>query len=134
MLKLAEEQLESSQARQKKYFDMKTKVRRFSPGDMMLVLLSTDTNKLLVLRNGPKDISNTKGPINYKVEINGKKKTMHANLLKKYLSREEETSSTVPGVFSQTQDYLKEERATADGSYARVIRIACGCREEKGRE
>ena len=47
-LKLAKEQLESSQVRQKKYFDKKTKARSFSPGDKVLVLLPTDTNKLLV--------------------------------------------------------------------------------------
>ena len=52
-LKLAKEQLESSQARQKKHFDKKTKARRFSPGDKVLVLLPTDTNKLLVQWKGP---------------------------------------------------------------------------------
>ena len=47
-LKLAKEQLESSQARQNKYFDKKTKARRFSPDYKVLVLLPTDTNRLLV--------------------------------------------------------------------------------------
>ena len=45
-LKLAK--FESFQAGQKKYIDKKTKARRFSPGDKVLVLLPTDTNKLLV--------------------------------------------------------------------------------------
>ncbi|KAK3798815.1 hypothetical protein RRG08_005373 [Elysia crispata] len=87
-VKLAKEQLESSQARLKKYFHKQTKARRFGPGNKVLVLLPTDTNKLLVQWKGPYMGSN-----DYKVEINGKKKTMHANLLKKYLSRDEETSS-----------------------------------------
>ena len=47
-LKLAKEQLESPRAKQKKYFDKKTKARRFSPGAKVLVLLPTDTDKLLV--------------------------------------------------------------------------------------
>ena len=47
-LKLAKEQLKSSQARQKKHLDKKTKARRFSPGDKVLVLLPTDANKLLL--------------------------------------------------------------------------------------
>ena len=51
-LKLAKEQLESSQARQKKHFDKKTKTRRFSPDDKVLVLLPTDANKLLVQCSG----------------------------------------------------------------------------------
>ena len=46
------------------------------------------------------------GPNDYRVEINGKEKTMHANLLKKYLSREEETSLRVPDFSSQTRDDL----------------------------
>ena len=33
------------------------------------------------------------GPNDYKVKVNGKEKTMHANLLKKCLSRDDETSS-----------------------------------------
>ena len=55
-LKQAKEQLESSQTRQKKYFGKKTKARRFSPGDKVLVLLPTDTNKLLVQWKRPYDI------------------------------------------------------------------------------
>ena len=58
-LKLAKKQLESSQARQKKYFDKKTKARHFSPGNKVLVLLSADTNKLFVQWKGPYDIINT---------------------------------------------------------------------------
>ena len=42
-LKLAKEQLESSQTRQKKNFDKKATAKRFSPGDKVLVLLPTDT-------------------------------------------------------------------------------------------
>ena len=73
-LKLAKEQLELSQTRQRKYFDKKTKARRFSPGDKVLVLLPTDTNKLLLQWEGPYDNINTVGLNDYKVEINGKKK------------------------------------------------------------
>ncbi|RUS74527.1 hypothetical protein EGW08_017715 [Elysia chlorotica] len=89
-LKLAKEQLESSQARQKKYFDKKTKSRCFSPGDKVLVLLPTDANKLLVQWKGPFDIINSVGLNDYKVKINGKEKTLHANLLKKYLSQQQQ--------------------------------------------
>ena len=92
--------------RQKKHFDKKTKARRFSPGDKVLVLLPTDTNKLLVQWKKPYDIINSVGLNDEKVDINGKEKTMHANLLKKYLSRNEETSLRVPEVSSQTRDDL----------------------------
>ncbi|KAK3783840.1 hypothetical protein RRG08_031681 [Elysia crispata] len=69
-----------------------------------LVLLPTDANKLLVQWKGPYDIINSVGLNDYKVKISGKEKTLHANLLKKYLSRNEETSLRVPDVSSQTRD------------------------------
>ena len=47
------------------------------------------------------------GPNDCKVEINGKEKTMLVNLLYKYISKEEETSPTVPEVSSKTRDDLK---------------------------
>ena len=105
-LKLATEQLESSQVTQKKYFDKKPKARRFSPSDKVLILLPTDTNKQLVQWKGSYDIINIVILNDYKVEINGKEKTMHANLLKKYFSRDEEASSRVHDVSSQTPDDL----------------------------
>ena len=105
-LKLAKEQLESSQARQKKYFEKKTKARRFNPGDKVLVFLPTDANKFLIQWKGPYDIINLVGLNDYKVKINGKEKTLHANLLKKYLSRNEETSLRVSEVSSQRRDDL----------------------------
>ena len=44
-LKLANEQLESPQAKQKKHFDKKTKARCLSQGDKVLGLLPTDAKK-----------------------------------------------------------------------------------------
>ncbi|RUS72103.1 hypothetical protein EGW08_020129 [Elysia chlorotica] len=105
-LELAKKQLESSQARQKKHFDKKTKSRCFRPGDKVLVLLPTDTNKLLVQWKGPYDIIKSVGLNDYKVKINGKEKTLHANLLKRYLSRNDETCSTVLDVSSHIRDDL----------------------------
>ena len=45
---MAQEELERAQGRQKHYYDRRTKVRKFKPGDKVLVLLPTDTNKLLM--------------------------------------------------------------------------------------
>ena len=67
----------------------------------MLVLLPTDTNKLLVQRKGPYDIVNTVSPNDYKVKINGKERTMNANLLK-----DDETVPRVTKVSGQVSDDL----------------------------
>ena len=85
----------------------------------MLLLLPTDTNKLVVQWKGPCDIINTVGFNDHKVKVNGKEKTKHANLLKKIsLSRDEETSLRVPEVSSQTQDDLNVPSCVAEvGDY-----------------
>ena len=105
ILKLAKEQLESSHARQKKYFDKKTKASRFSPGDKVLLLLPTDTNKLLVQWKERYD-SITQWVLIITNSRTWRGEELHANLPKKYLSRDEETSSRVPEVSSQTRDDL----------------------------
>ena len=64
-LKLAQDQRKLSQAKQKRYYDKRTKVRRFQPGDKVLVLLPTDTNKLLLQWKGPYDVTKVVGPSDY---------------------------------------------------------------------
>ena len=100
-LKLALEQLKLSQAKQKCYYDKRTKVRRFQPGDKLLVLLPTDMNKLLLQGKGPYEVARVVGPNDYKVLMKGKEKTLHANLLKKYVVRED---SPIGNVLSAVED------------------------------
>ena len=57
------------------------------------------------------------GPDDYKVEFNGKEKTLHANLLKKYVSREEDTRPRGPEVSSQTQVDLEVPSCVAVVEY-----------------
>ena len=47
-LKLAPTQLQKAQDKGKHYYDRKTRVRKFQPGEKVLVLLPTDHNKLPV--------------------------------------------------------------------------------------
>ena len=58
---LAQIELQKSQIRQKKYYDRRTKVRTFEKGDEVLVLLPTDSNKLLLQRKGPFEILKDSG-------------------------------------------------------------------------
>jgi len=87
-LKLAHSELEKAQLKGKHYYDRKTKVRKFQPGDKVLVLLPTDHNKLLMQWKGPFEVSSVVGLSDYKVKVKGKDKVYHANLLKKYFERE----------------------------------------------
>ena len=62
------------------------KRREFQQGDKVSLLLPTDTNKLLMQWKGPYGIMSRCGKGNdYRVEVNKKVRTFHANMLKKYI-------------------------------------------------
>lgn len=88
--KIAHEQLEKAQKKQRHYYNRKTKVRQMKVGDKVLILLPTKSNKLLMQWKGPYDIVEKLGDMDYKVNVDGKLKTLHANLLKKYVERDDE--------------------------------------------
>ena len=67
----------------------------------MLLLLPTDTNKLLLQWKGPYDVARVVGPNDYKVPMKGKEKTLHAILRKKYVVRED---SLIRNVVPAAQD------------------------------
>ncbi|GFO00799.1 Zinc finger protein [Plakobranchus ocellatus] len=91
-LKIAREELEKAQGRQKRYYDRMAKRRKFSVGEKELVLLPTDSNKLLMQWKGPFEIVTTVGINDYRINMGGKEKTFHANLLKGYIARHQNTS------------------------------------------
>ena len=88
-LKLAHTELQKAQHKGKHYYDRKAKVRRFTKGDKVLILLPTDHNKLLMQWKGPFEVSAVVGLNDYKVCVKGKERVYHANLLKKYFERED---------------------------------------------
>ena len=88
-LKLAHTELQKAQNKGKHYYDRNTKVRKFVPGDKLLVLLPIDHNKLLMQWKGPFEVSAVVGLNDYKGKVKGKERVYHANLLKKYFARED---------------------------------------------
>lgn len=104
--KLAQEELKKSSSRYKYYFDKKAVPRSFKEGDQVLVMLPTDHNKLLLQWKGPYKVTKHVVGNDYKIEINGKIKTYHANMLKKYYEPERcETAGAViadPGEYEET--------------------------------
>jgi len=85
---LAHIELQKSQRRQKKYYDQKTKVRTFEKGDKVLVLLPTDSNKLLLQWQWPFEVLEKGRKDDYKIQLAGRTQTYHANMLKKYCTKE----------------------------------------------
>jgi len=86
---IATEIARTSQKRYKRYYDKKARNRVYQVGDRVLLLLPTDKNKLLLQWKGPFEIVERRLPCDYRVDINGKVKTFHINMLKKYISRVE---------------------------------------------
>ena len=97
-MKIAHEELQKAQQKGKHYYDRKTKVRKFQPGDKVLVLLPTDHNKLLMQWKGPYEVSSVVGINDYKVKVKDKLKVYHANLLKAYIQREREPEEAAAAV------------------------------------
>ena len=77
-LKLAHTELQKAQLKGKHYYDRKTKVKKFAPGDKVLVLLPTDRNKLLMQWKGPFEVIAVMGLNDYRVRVKGKERVYHA--------------------------------------------------------
>ena len=84
---LAHQHLEKANERYKHYYDRKSKPRSLEVGDKTLILLPTDRNKLLLQWKGPFPVVARFNENDYQVKVNGKIKSFHINMLKKYISR-----------------------------------------------
>ena len=83
----AHTQLQKSSSRYAKYYNQKAKHREFQVGDKVLLLLPTDRNKLLLQWKGPFEVISKISSMDYRIDLNGKPKVFHINLLKKYHER-----------------------------------------------
>ncbi|XP_067684362.1 uncharacterized protein [Haliotis asinina] len=92
--KLAKAALGKAAKKYKKYYDARSKDRRFTVGDEVLVLLPTDHNKLLLQWKGPYKVSAVRGQADYQVQMEDKERILHANLLKRYVKRVEGNEGT----------------------------------------
>ena len=90
-LQLAQEELMKNRSRYKFYADRKRKNKDLRPGMKVLVLLPTDNNKLSMQLKGPYTIKKKVNRFDYKIDVEGKERFYHANLLRKYIERESET-------------------------------------------
>lgn len=87
MAELAKENLEKSASRYKKNYDRKARNRSLQVGDKALILMPTDNNKLLLQWKGPFEVVKKVDRVDYQLNIKGKVKTFHINLLKNYVEQ-----------------------------------------------
>nr|XP_034310974.1 uncharacterized protein LOC117684146 [Crassostrea gigas] len=84
------ENLERSSQRYRTYYNKRARQRDMKEGEKVLVLLPTASNKLLMQWRGPYIIVQKVGSVDYKIDVDGKLKTFHANMLKRYVDRQDD--------------------------------------------
>ena len=89
-MEITRQEINKSQETQKHYYDKKTKKKDISPGDEVLVLLPTGTNKMKMKWKGPYEVESEPHINDFCILVRGKKKLYHANMLKKYFKRKED--------------------------------------------
>ena len=87
MAEVVQENLSKVQRQQKEWYDKNARSREFQPGDQVLVLLPTSTNKLLAKWQGPYDVIRRCGSVDYEVKMDDLKKQrriFHVNMLRQW--------------------------------------------------
>ncbi|XP_042878233.1 uncharacterized protein LOC122257193 [Penaeus japonicus] len=87
--KLAQEELRKAGDSYQYYYDKKAKDRYLQEGDKALLLLPTNSNKLLMHWRGPFEVVKKINKWNYVIRVNGVDKKFHINMLKRYYERDE---------------------------------------------
>ena len=75
-MKMAQEELQKNQVRNKRLYDCKAKKQVFQVGDKVLLLLPTDNNKLLMQWRGPYTIKGAKGKIIIRLKLTVNQETI----------------------------------------------------------
>uniref|UniRef100_A0A9J8D6N2 Gypsy retrotransposon integrase-like protein 1 n=1 Tax=Cyprinus carpio carpio TaxID=630221 RepID=A0A9J8D6N2_CYPCA len=102
--RLSMENLLQAQGRQSRLYNRGTKLREFTPGDKVLVLLPTSSSKLLAKWQGPFEVTQRLGDLNYEVirtDRGNSRQIYHLNLLKKW---SEEESVLLATAVSEEED------------------------------
>ncbi len=84
---LSMENLLQAQDKQSRLYNRGARLRNFTPGDKVLVLLPTSSSKLLAKWQGPFEVTRQVGGLNYEVvrtDRSGARQIYHLNLLKKW--------------------------------------------------
>ncbi|XP_049267363.1 uncharacterized protein LOC125756539 [Rhipicephalus sanguineus] len=85
--RLAKEELQKAKMVQKKHYDRKARPRQLSPGDKVLLLLPSETNKLILTWKGPFTVLERRNDVDYVIDLGSRSTLFHINLLKKYEER-----------------------------------------------
>ncbi|KAG8538400.1 hypothetical protein GDO81_022717, partial [Engystomops pustulosus] len=133
VMPIVKEHMEEAQITQSRVYNRSAKVRTFNPGDRVLVLVPTVESKFLAKWQGPYEVIEKIGEVNYRIRQPGRRKpeqTYHVNLLKAWkdgesLHTEMVLASPPPAIPSQAADKPVPEAE---------VRIADSLTKEQQRE
>ena len=95
LTELVQQNLSTAQKAQKVWYDRNARDRDFNPGDQVLVLLPTSTNKLLAEWQRPYPIIRRVGRVVYEVDMTDRrrrKRRFHVNMLREWHTTSESSS------------------------------------------
>ena len=90
--KLAQDNVRKLDLKQNAFYDKRARSRKFDVGDKVLLLLPSESNKVLLQWNGPYEVLEVVNAMNYKINVKGVVNTYPANMLKLYVERQNVTS------------------------------------------
>ena len=123
---MAKKSLEEAQGVYKNYYDKKSRNRLFHVGQKVLVLLPTEHNKSTLQWKGPYEIIDVINEMDFKINVGGKTKIYHANLLKRYFERQEEDTNQTAGI-AVIEAECHDEEGVVDDEQLLDINNLSGC-------
>lgn len=132
--KIAQEELSKASNRFKKFYNRKARDRRLVPGERALLLLPTAHNKLLMQWRGPFKVLEKVNKHDYRIDVNGKPRLFHINMLKPYTEREstvkpDVTAANKESVFEYVSLAVVEEEDCEEDGEDLLQTQSCGTRE-----
>ena len=116
--KLAQDNVRRLDIKQNAFYDKRARSRKFDVGDKELLLLPSESNKVLLQWNGPYEVLEVVNAMNYKINVKGVVNTYPANMLKLYVERQNVTSYHSAAIDAHCNVKSKDHR---DPTVQRVI-------------
>ena len=116
--KLAQDNVRKLDIKQNAFYDKRARSRKFDVGDKVLLLLPSESNKVLLQWNGPYEVLEVVNAMNYKINVKGVVNTYPANMLKLYVERQNVTSYHSAAIDAHCNVKSKDHR---DPTVHRVI-------------
>ena len=116
--KLAQDNVRRMDIKQNAFYDKRARSRKFDVGDKVLLLLPSESNKVLLQWNGPYEVLEVVNAMNYKINVKGVVNTYPANMLKLYVERQNVTSYHSAAIDAHCNVKSKDHR---DPTVQRVI-------------